>query len=45
MLRWMAKGAALARSRLNIAKSFRSLCISVQLWGDEVMESRQYRHT
>jgi len=41
----MVKGAALARFRLNAAKPFRSLDISVQLLGVEMMESRQYWHT
>ena len=44
-LRCMVRGAALARSRLKAAKPSRSLDISVQLLGDEMMESRQYWHT
>jgi len=40
----MVRGAALARYRLNAAKSLRSLNIRVQLSGVEMIESRQYRH-
>ena len=45
MSRYISRGAAFARSRLNAAMLFGWLDITAQFSGVEMMDTRQYRHT